>query len=177
MSHSFDKLVSKAVEAISSALSTTSTKERSESKKSAKKQMVSEQGKSASLVEMSCQNCGAGLKIDLDNIQAFCPYCGNRLMIDVSNLDVIITQREKTRRKQLEYEQERYELELEEKKRPEKIKATALLAIIGGALMIGGSFAGEASGNPDSTWYLVSFLGLFPLMSIAFVWLSGKNDQ
>lgn len=172
MSSSIYELVSKTVEALSALLETHHGGSKAKGMKGS-----AEKEKPSGFIEMSCQNCGASLQIDLDRIQAYCPYCGNRLTIDIANLDTIIAEREKTKRKQLKYEQERYELELEEKKRPGKIKATVLLAIIGGALMIGGSFAGEATGNSDSSWYLVSMLGFFPLISIAFVWLSGKGNQ
>ena len=50
------------------------------------------------LVKMTCSNCNANLKIDLDNLQAYCPYCGEKLMIDVEDLGELLKEKEKTKR-------------------------------------------------------------------------------
>lgn len=64
---------------------------------------------------------------------------------------------------------------LAENKRREKIKWSVTLALVGGILFIVGSFMGEASGNPDSSWHLVAIVGFFPPMAIAFLW-GGESD-
>jgi len=56
------------------------------------------------LVQMKCENCGAQLNLNLDNIQAFCPYCGTKLMIDSDTLSKVLKEREKT--KQIEVKEQ-----------------------------------------------------------------------
>lgn len=56
------------------------------------------------LIQMKCENCGAQLNLDLDNIQAFCPYCGTKLMIDSDTLSKVLKEREKT--KQIEVKEQ-----------------------------------------------------------------------
>lgn len=94
---------------------------------------------------MKCENCGATLDLDLDNLLAYCPYCGNKLLIDVSQLGQILTEREKTKREeqrtkqaqerteqlryQKEVELEKIRMETESKERIEKRKSKAGSAV------------------------------------------------
>lgn len=56
------------------------------------------------LIHMKCQNCGANLDIDIDNMMAFCPYCGEKLMIDAEQLCSVLIEREKTKQKEMEFD-------------------------------------------------------------------------
>lgn len=44
-------------------------------------------------------------------------------------------------------------------------------------MAIVGQFAGEAAGDPDSSWFFVSIMGLFPLLSIPFIWLIDSDTS
>ncbi len=48
-------------------------------------------------IELKCNNCGANIELDLENLQAYCPYCGQKLMLEVSSLDQVLKEREKTK--------------------------------------------------------------------------------
>ena len=49
------------------------------------------------LIDLKCKHCGASLKLDPDNIQAFCQYCGNKLLIDMDKLSEVLKEKEKTK--------------------------------------------------------------------------------
>ena len=67
--------------------------------------------KSEKLIPLICSNCGGKLDLYLDNMQAFCPYCGEKLLVDINQLGHILSEREKTKRRQMDIEaEERMEL-------------------------------------------------------------------
>lgn len=57
------------------------------------------------LVQTTCKKCGAQLDIDLDHLQAYCPYCGVKLLMDFDKVDIVLTEKERTRRK-IEHEEQ-----------------------------------------------------------------------
>lgn len=76
----------------------------------------------ARLLHMKCQNCGANLDLDLDNLIAFCPYCGAKLMLDIDQLHQVLIAKEVTKRDELKYdfELEKKKMDIEEEKRNDK---------------------------------------------------------
>lgn len=48
-------------------------------------------------IDLKCENCGADLKLDPENIQAFCQYCGSKLLIDMDKLSEVLKEKEKTK--------------------------------------------------------------------------------
>lgn len=88
---------------------------------------------------------------------------------------------EKRKLKEMELaEQKRIEEEQRKKdaiKLTIKIISTIVLAIIGALLFISGSILGSESGNPESGWYAMTVLGLFPLMGIGAIWIAGTDDN
>ena len=95
-------------------------------------------------------------------------------MDSVAFRDILI-EKEKTKRDEMKCEQKDRERNDASNRRSSKIRATIVLAVIGILLSLIGQFAGEFSGNPDRSWYMVSCLGLFPLIAIGLVWLGGSN--
>ena len=53
------------------------------------------------------------------------------------------------------------------------------MATVGILMMVIGYMAGDASGDPDSSFYMLSMVGFFPLMGAALIWLFSiiKNDD
>lgn len=49
------------------------------------------------LIDLKCNSCGANLKLDPENIQAFCQYCGKKLLIDMDKLSEVLKEKEKTK--------------------------------------------------------------------------------
>lgn len=62
--------------------------------------------KAANTFELTCFKCGGSLNLDLDNMQSFCPYCGEKLMIETNQLSKILSEKEKTKRLQMELDKE-----------------------------------------------------------------------
>lgn len=88
------------------------------------------------LIKMNCNNCGAQLNIDLDNLQANCPYCGQKLMMDFDQLGRVLAEKEKTKRTiekekhRIKREQMAYEYESHEKDKDWGKKAIEAIAVI-----------------------------------------------
>lgn len=73
-------------------------------------------------IDLKCKNCGADLKLDSENIQAFCQYCGSKLLIDMDKLSEVLKEKEKTKQV-IEKEQhitKRKEMDYNYKKNKEK---------------------------------------------------------
>ena len=139
-----------------------------------------------SLVSVKCPDCGADLQIEEGREQAFCAYCGAKVIIHNENEHIIrtideagIKQAETDRLVMLK------RMELVEKRRAErektkmfKIVVSLIFVVIGILMMIGGTLAGKASGDPDSGYYTISMVGMFPLIAAAWIWIySKKNDD
>lgn len=129
------------------------------------------------LYTMDCQKCGASINLDLDNLISFCPYCGSKLMVDPVAFRDVLVEKEMTKRESMKYAQQDKEREDRNKLRKLKITASAILGIIGVVMLVVGNFAGSASGDSNSPWYMIAMIGFFPLMAVAFVWLIGDNDK
>jgi len=135
---------------------------------------------------LRCPECGANLSVDGTLTQCFCQYWGSKIVIYDGSTTHTYREVDEARIKEAEVSAQirMKELEIEEKKRlaKEKAKATKIkfsivLGIVGGLLLIIGYMAGNASGNPDSGLYMLSFLGLFALISISFIWGIGDNEK
>ena len=124
---------------------------------------------------MNCPACGAGLELDIDNLISFCPYCGGKLLVDPVAFRDVLVERERTRRIEMEYDQEDKRMADANRRRLWRIKASIVLAAVGILMYLVGDFAGEATGNPNSAWYSMSLLGLFPLLGIPFIWVIGSD--
>lgn len=128
---------------------------------------------------MTCPKCGGAIQPPLGQNHCFCVYCGTPLHIDDGSQTLIYRKVDETRIREAEID-ERLELarmELDEKRRPGRIKLTAFLAIIGAAMIIIGFFLGDASNDENSPWYMVAMLGMFPPMSIPFIWPGNNNKS
>lgn len=94
------------------------------------------------LLSLKCNNCNAQLEVDVDNLQARCPYCGQKLLFDFDQIELVLSEREKTKRsfnreaeitkrKKMEYDHESKEKDKEWSK-----KAISTVAIVLGALLM-----------------------------------------
>lgn len=78
------------------------------------------------LIQLNCHNCNGNLDIDVDNLIAYCPYCGQKLLFDTELLNLVLAEKEKTKRAQeiTKREQEKTKrLELEQKYNKQETKA------------------------------------------------------
>ena len=126
----------------------------------------------AVVTPLTCPKCGGALQPPPGQNHCYCMYCGTRLHIDDGSQTLVYRKVDETRIREAEIG-ERLELarmELDEKRRPGRIKLTAFLAVLGAVMMITGFFLGHASNDENSPWYMVAMLGMFPPMSIPFIW-------
>ncbi len=52
------------------------------------------------LIDLRCPNCGAVLRMDMDNMAAYCTYCGSRLFIETNDFGRVVAEKEQTKRTQ-----------------------------------------------------------------------------
>lgn len=135
----------------------------------------------AAVMPLTCPKCGGAIHVPEGQRQCFCTYCGTPLQIDDGTKTLLYRKVDETRIREAEIDKELElaRMQLEEKRRPGRIRASIILAIVGGAMMIGGFFLGDVSGDSNSPWYMVAMLGLFPLMGTAYVWIfaDGPNER
>ena len=128
------------------------------------------------LEPITCPKCGGTIHIPSHEKTCYCTYCGAQLFFDDGSRTITYRTVDEARIKEIALESLR--VELEEKRRPGRVKTMVILAVVGAVMMILGQFAGHASGDPDSPWYMLAILGMFPLLAVAFVWLdSGDSAQ
>lgn len=128
---------------------------------------------------LTCPKCGGAIQPPPGQNQCFCMYCGTPLHVDDGSQTLIYRKVDETRIREAEID-ERLELarmELDEKRRPGRMKLTAFLAVIGAAMIIIGVFLGHASNDENSPWFMVAMLGMFPPMSIPFIWPGNSNKS
>ena len=135
---------------------------------------------SIKLISVKCPDCGAQLNIEEGRKTAFCSYCGAKIIIRDDNE---ITFREVNEAELKKAETDRIiqlkKFEFAEKQRADKakktqlrIKASIVLGIIGGGMMIIGWIGGSISGNSNSSFYTMSMMGFIPIVAIGYVWLA-----
>lgn len=140
---------------------------------------------SISIVSVKCPECKASLPIEEGRTQIFCSYCGAKIVITNEN-EFIYRHIDEAEVTQAETEQlvRLKELELEEKRIEEdrrirtiKIKISLFLFALGILMMVAGYLFGSASGNPDSGFYALSLVGLFPLMGSGWIWIISLHNK
>ena len=82
------------------------------------------------LKSMKCNNCGATLELDIDNMIAYCPYCGKKLMFDIDQLDEIIKAREQTKQVYKQEEEMTKRAQMQKDKEVNYISAKTKIALI-----------------------------------------------
>lgn len=132
---------------------------------------------SAPFFKMNCPACGAGLELDIDNLISFCPYCGGKLLVDPVAFKDVLVEKERTKRIEMKYSQEDKRRADASRRRLQKVKASVALAAVGIPMTVVGQFAGKAAGDPDSSWFFVSIVGLFPLLGIPYIWLFDSDTS
>ena len=138
---------------------------------------------SVKLISVKCPECGATLNIEENRKQAFCTYCGAKVLLQNEH-EYVYCHIDEAGIKKAETDQmvQLRIMELEERKRADaektrkqKVVISLTFAVIGILMMIGGMMAGEASGNPDSSLYMISMAGMFALMAAAWIWIYSKK--
>lgn len=71
------------------------------------------------IVIMECPGCKANLEIDFENMIGFCPYCGKKLIYNPEGMSYLLTEKEKTKRVNInnDYKLERLKIEHKEKRK------------------------------------------------------------
>ncbi len=123
---------------------------------------------SLSLISVKCPECGASLNIEEGRSQVFCSYCGTKIIINNENefiyrtIDEAEIKKAETDRilKLREIELNEKKHENDEKIKSKRTKGFLIFLIIGLFMMFFGSFMGESSGNPNSSFYVVGLVGM-----------------
>ncbi len=140
---------------------------------------------SVRLISVKCPECGATLNVEENREQAFCSYCGTKVLLHNENEHIFrhideagVKQAETdliVRMKQMEFaEKKRADAE---KTKKLKIIISLIMASVGILMMVIEYMGGYASGDPDSGLYMLSVVGMFPLMGAGYIWLFSKNDD
>ncbi len=137
------------------------------------------------LIAVKCPECGATLNIEEDRKQAFCTYCGTKVLIHndneyiYRNIDEARVKQAETDRivkeKQMEFAERRWQAE--EAKRKGRIKLALGLGAVGVLLMIVGQMAGKATGDSNSSFYMLAMVGMLIAEVGAIVAMSGKTEE
>ena len=132
------------------------------------------------VISFKCPDCSANLSVDGELKQCFCQYCGAKILIDDGSTIHKYHKIDEARIKEAEVKEliRLKELEIEEKTRIDKeknkankIKLSIILGLVSAILIFVGFAAGEASSNPDSSFYILSMIGMFGLFGIFFAWM------
>ena len=136
------------------------------------------------VISLKCPECSASLSVEEGRDQLFCQYCGAKIVLQNENeriyrrIDEADVKRSETERlirlKELEMEAAKQEDEKASKRL--KVKISLALVVAGIAMAVFGNFLGEASGNPDSSFYAMSIIGIM-LPMIALPCLIGAFDD
>ena len=138
------------------------------------------------MVSVKCPECNASLSIEEERKQCFCQYCGTKIIIDDGSTTHTYRKVYEARIKEAEVNESirLRELMLEEKKYADKkkakefkVKISVILGIVGSILLVIGFLGGEATGNPNSEIYMLSYIGMFAWLAIAYIWLGGSDKK
>lgn len=139
------------------------------------------------LISVKCPECGASLDVEENRNQAFCTYCGTKILVNNENehiyrhIDEAEVKRAETDRiiKLKAMELAEKDRETAEKTKLLKIKISLILAAVGIIMIVLGYIVGNATGDSDSGFFMLSLVGMFPLLGAAYIWIAskGKNDK
>ena len=82
------------------------------------------------MVSLKCPECGANLEIEEERKQCFCQYCGTKIMLDDGSRTYTHVYIDKTREKELEFEERKLAIELKREKANAKWKKFSTGAVI-----------------------------------------------
>ena len=131
------------------------------------------------IVALTCPRCNASVQLPEGKTSGYCAYCGTPIAYDDGSVTVTYRTEDAVKLKEAETEAalKLRQLEIEEQRRPGRLKLMAILALVGMLMLLVGSFAGSASGDSSSPWYFMSMLGFFPLLGVAYIWLSMQHKN
>lgn len=137
------------------------------------------------LVELKCPSCQASISLDDSREFGFCQYCGNKVLIHnenehiyrhINDADIIAAKNDVVvKMRELELK-EKYMEEIA-KKKAFKVKISIVLGAVGILMMVLGYILGDMTGNPDSGFYMMAIVGLFPLLAPVYIMLSKNNED
>ena len=129
---------------------------------------------SISFITLKCPECDAKIDVEEGWDRAFCTYCGAKILVNNEN-EYIYRKVDEARIKESEAKKSirlrQLEIERENKNDEEnakiaKIKATVIVVIIGVILAVIGFGLSELTGDEESYFEMIGFIGLFVAFAI-----------
>lgn len=129
---------------------------------------------SISFITLKCPECDAKIDVEEGWDRAFCTYCGAKILVNNEN-EYIYRKVDEARIKESEAKKSirlrQLEIERENKNDEEnakiaKIKATVIVVIIGVILAVIGFGLSELTGDEESYFEMIGFIGFFVAFAI-----------
>ena len=92
------------------------------------------------IVSLKCPECGANLQIEEERKQCFCQYCGMKIRLDDGSRTYTHVYIDKTREKELEFEEKKLAIELKREKVNAKWKKLSVGAVSVSFLLVALTF-------------------------------------
>ena len=125
--------------------------------------------------DMKCQNCGADIHLDLDNLIAFCPYCGAKLLVDPIAFKEVLVEKERTKRVAMKYDHEKEVYAASEKRNKKIVKLKIVIGSIGAiCVFIGCAGATVLPGLSSTGFLMVGMIAFIALMAMGDSAKGGK---
>lgn len=137
------------------------------------------------LISLQCPKCGSTFVVSKDNDSAFCSHCGYKVLIENDNIHILHfiddaelvkakTDQILTLRQIQLLDQER--IDSKRRNRHKTIIALTMM-IIGIVTICVGFFLGDKSGSSESSYYVISYVGIILLLGSAFIALSMVDNK
>ena len=100
------------------------------------------EGKREAVINMKtkCNNCGASLEMDWDNLMSYCPFCRSKLLIEIEDLSQVLKEKEITKQTEVREEnktkRQLMKYEYEEREKTGKRKTRGKIAIVASILVL-----------------------------------------
>ena len=125
------------------------------------------------MISIRCPECGADLDFEEGRKQMFCSYCGSKIMIDKDNeFDYRYTDVAAVKRANTDEIVKLKKIEIGKRVADFKLKMAIVLSIVGVIVTIIGFLLGTMSGDEQSLWFFLGFLGLLVCVAAVLLWIS-----
>lgn len=116
------------------------------------------------VLDTKCQNCGADIDLNLDNLIGFCPYCGTKLLVDPIAFKEVLIEKEKTKRASMKFAHEKELIDSAEEKDAKLFKLKLAIGIAGAICIFIGYVGSDFIGFAASGFMMVGMIAFIALL-------------